>query len=148
MISLFLVEDELIPREGIEKNVLWAENGIDFLGSASDGELALPQILEKKPDIVLTDIRMPFMDGLQLSRIIREKLTETKIIILSGYNEFDYARQAITLGISEYLLKPVSAADILAAVDHVRGAIDSARQGQARQREQQQLRREDRKSVV
>ncbi len=64
MISMFLVEDELIPREGIEENVPWAENGIDFLGSASDGELALPQILEKKPDIVLTDIRMPFMDGL------------------------------------------------------------------------------------
>lgn len=142
MISLFLVEDELISRQGIEKNVPWAENGINFLGSASDGELALPQILEKKPDIVLTDIRMPFMDGLQLSRIIREKLPETKIIILSGYNEFDYARQAITLGISEYLLKPVSAADILGAVDHVRGAIDSARQGQARQREQQQLRQE------
>ena len=72
MISLFLVEDELISRQGIEKNVPWAENGINFLGSASDGELALPQILEKKPDIVLTDIRMPFMDGLQLSRIMRK----------------------------------------------------------------------------
>lgn len=142
MVSLFLVEDEVISREGIRKNVPWEENGIIFLGDAPDGEIALPQILEKKPDIVLTDIKMPFMDGLQLSRIIREKLPETRIIILSGYNEFDYARQAISLGISEYLLKPVSVSDILAAVDKVRGAIAQVRREQENRGEQEQARRE------
>lgn len=76
MISLFCVEDERIPRESIRKNVPWAENGIEYAGDAPDGEMALPQILEKKPDIVITDIKMPFMDGLELTRILREKLRE------------------------------------------------------------------------
>lgn len=124
MVSVFLVEDERIPREGIRENVPWERNDILFLGDASDGEVALPQILEKQPNILLTDIRMPFMDGLELSKIVREKLPDTKIILLSGFNEFDYAREAISLGISEYLLKPVSASDILSAVAKVRVEIE------------------------
>lgn len=142
MVSLFLVEDEMLSRESIKKNVPWTENGIDFLGDAPDGEMALPQILEKKPDIVLTDIKMPFMDGLELSQLIRDKLPETRIIILSGYNEFDYARQAISLGISEYLLKPVAVEDILAAVEKVRGNIERTRQAQQEKSAQEQARRE------
>ena len=63
MISLFLVEDERIARESIRANVPWQEHDIQFLGDAPDGEVALPQILEKRPDILLTDIKMPFMDG-------------------------------------------------------------------------------------
>lgn len=127
MVSLFLVEDERIPRESIKNNVPWRDHGIEFLGAAPDGEVALPQILESKPDILLTDIKMPFMDGLELSKIIRDKLPQTVIIILSGYNEFDYARQAISLGISEYLLKPASAEDILCAVNKVRSQIEHLR---------------------
>ena len=127
MVSVFLVEDECIPRESIRQNVHWEKNDILFLGDASDGEVALPQILEKRPDILLTDIRMPFMDGLELSKIVREKLPDTKIILLSGFNEFDYAREAISLGISEYLLKPVSASDILSAVAKVRTEIERSR---------------------
>ena len=142
MVSLFLVEDEMLSRESIKQNVPWKENGIDFLGDAPDGEMALPQILEKKPDIVLTDIKMPFMDGLELSKLIRDKLPETRIIILSGYNVFDYARQAISLGISEYLLKPVDAEDILAAIEKVRGSIERARQAQQEKTVQKEARRE------
>jgi len=127
MVSVFLVEDECIPRESIRQNVHWEKNDILFLGDASDGEVALPQILEKRPDILLTDIRMPFMDGLELSKIVREKLPDTKIILLSGFNEFDYAREAISLGISEYLLKPVSVSDILGAVAKVRAEIERSR---------------------
>lgn len=142
MVSLFLVEDERIPRESIKNNVQWKEHHIAFLGDASDGEIALPQILEKKPDILLTDIKMPFMDGLELSQIVRAKLPDTKIIILSGYNEFDYARQAISLGISEYLLKPVSAADILEAVDKVRGQIEATRAARRAREDQVDVQRE------
>ena len=131
MVSLFCVEDERIPRESIRTIVPWAEHGISFVGDAPDGEMALPQILEKKPDIVITDIRMPFMDGLELTHILRERLPETRIIILSGYDEFDYARQAISMGVSEYLLKPVSAADLLSAVGKVRDAIERARSDHA-----------------
>lgn len=141
MISLFCVEDERIPRESIRKNVPWAENGIEYAGDAPDGEMALPQILEKKPDIVITDIKMPFMDGLELTRILREKLPGTHVILLSGYDEFDYARQAISMGVSDYLLKPVSAANLLAAVGRVRDAIERAR-GARSHPEQAMARRE------
>ena len=70
MISLFLVEDERIARESIRDNVPWQEHDILFLGDAPDGEVALPQLLEKRPDILVTDIKMPFMDGLELARIV------------------------------------------------------------------------------
>ena len=123
MISLFLVEDERIARESIRDNVPWQEHDILFLGDAPDGEVALPQLLEKRPDILLTDIKMPFMDGLELARIVRKELPDTRIIILSGHNEFEYARKAITLGVNDYLLKPVSSRDILEAVDRSKAQI-------------------------
>ena len=123
MISLFLVEDERIARESIRDNVPWQEHDILFLGDAPDGEVALPQLLEKRPDILLTDIKMPFMDGLELARIVRKELPDTSIIILSGHNEFEYARKAITLGVNDYLLKPVSSSDILEAVDRSKAQI-------------------------
>ena len=69
MIKLFLVEDEIVMRDGIKKQINWEKEDIEFVGEASDGELAWPMILETKPDIVLTDIKMPFMDGLTRRRI-------------------------------------------------------------------------------
>lgn len=81
MIKIFLVEDEMIIRRGIKNSIEWEKEGYQFAGEASDGELALPMILREKPDIVLTDIKMPFMDGLELSRLIRKELPETKILI-------------------------------------------------------------------
>jgi two-component system response regulator YesN len=110
--KVFLVEDEIVTRDGIRDNVDWESVGFKFCGEAADGEMALPLIEDAKPDVLITDIKMPFMDGLQLSRIIREHMPWVKIIILSGHNEFDYAQSAIKLGVTEYLLKPVSATDI------------------------------------
>lgn len=80
MISVFLVEDEFIVREGI-KNMNWEAYGLSFVGEASDGELAFPLIKKKHPDIVITDICMPFMDGLELSRLVKKELPQTKILI-------------------------------------------------------------------
>ena len=91
MIKVFLVEDEVIIRHGIRDNINWEENGFLFVGEAGDGEYAYPMILKTEPDILITDVKMPFMDGLELSRIVKKALPETKIVILSGYNEFDYA---------------------------------------------------------
>lgn len=71
-IKVFLVEDEMIIRNGVKKGIKWEEEGYDFVGEASDGELAYPLILKEKPDILITDIRMPFMDGLELSRLVKE----------------------------------------------------------------------------
>ena len=141
MISLFLVEDERIARESIRDNVPWQEHDILFLGDAPDGEVALPQLLEKRPDILLTDIKMPFMDGLELARIVRKELPDTRIIILSGHNEFEYARKAITLGVNDYLLKPVNPHQILLTLKkniHVE-TIRSETAGSAYRREFMQI---------
>lgn len=117
MIKIFLVEDEFVVREGIKNNVDWKFNGYDFCGEASDGELAFPMIQKLKPDIVITDIRMPFMDGLTLSRLIKKDLPWIEIIILSGYEEFEYAKEGIKIGIAQYLLKPINGEDLLKEVD-------------------------------
>ena len=124
MVSLFLVEDEVVMRDGIKKHIDWEKEGIEFVGDASDGELAYPQIIEKKPDIVVTDIKMPFMDGLELSELVKKELPNTQIIILSGYDEFSYAQKAISLGATEYLLKPISPAKLLECIKKVAGKIE------------------------
>lgn len=113
MVKVFLVEDEVIIRESIKNSIDWEKEGYHFVGEAGDGELALPMILEEKPDIIITDIRMPFMNGLELSQIVKEKLPDAKIVILSGYDDFSYAKEAIKIGVTEYLLKPVSSATLL-----------------------------------
>lgn len=117
--KVFLVEDEYIVREGIKNNIDWEKNGYDFCGETSDGELAFPMISEKRPDIVITDIRMPFMDGIELSRMIKEEYPEIKIIILSGHEEFEYAKAAIQIGVEEYLLKPINGDELLQVVNRV-----------------------------
>lgn len=117
--KVFLVEDEYIVREGIKNNIDWEKSGYDFCGEASDGELAFPMISEKRPDIVITDIRMPFMDGIELSRMIKEEYPEIKIIILSGHEEFEYAKAAIQIGVEEYLLKPINGDELLQVVNRV-----------------------------
>ena len=72
MVKVFLVEDEKFVREGIKKEIDWNSYGFDFVGEAADGELALPLIEMSKPDILITDIKMPFMDGLELGRIVKK----------------------------------------------------------------------------
>ena len=130
--KVFLVEDEIVTREGIRDAVDWAAAGYQFCGEAPDGEIALPLIRERQPDIVITDIKMPFMDGLQLCRILKETQPATKIVILSGHDEFRYAQEAIQIGVTEYLLKPIVAQDLLAALRKVAGQIDEERQSRAR----------------
>ena len=117
--KVFLVEDEIVAREGIRDHINWQAAGLEFCGEAPDGEIALPLIRAIKPDILITDIRMPFVDGLELCRIVRESMPWIKIIILSGYDEFSYAQEAIKLGVTEYLLKPIGAQDLLKALKKV-----------------------------
>ena len=124
MLKVFLVEDEVVMRNGIKNNIPWEQEGFEFAGEASDGELAYPLIKKEKPDILITDIRMPFMDGLELSRLVKKELPQIKIIILSGYNEFDYAKTAISIGVTDYLLKPISSAKLLEAVKKVGDMIE------------------------
>lgn len=119
MLKVFLAEDEFIIREGIKNNIDWQAHGYEFCGEASDGELAFPLIQKTRPDILITDIKMPFVDGLALSRLVKKELPETEIIILSGYEEFDYAKEAIQIGVARYLLKPINGETLLQEIDSV-----------------------------
>jgi two-component system response regulator YesN len=119
MLKVFLVEDEFVVREGIKNNIDWMGNGFKFCGDASDGELAYPLIRVEQPDIIITDIRMPFMNGLELSRLIKKELPQSKIIILSGHEEFAYAQEALRIGVTEYLLKPINGTELLKVVKRV-----------------------------
>ena len=122
-IKVFLVEDEMVIRRGIKNSIDWEKAGYIFCGEASDGELAYPMIIKEKPDILITDIRMPFMDGLELCKLVKKELPNIKILILSGYDEFDYAKEAIRLGVTEYLLKPISSGKLLEALNGVSESI-------------------------
>ena len=93
-----------------------------------DGELAFPRIQEIRPDIVITDIRMPFMDGLALSRLIKKEFPDTEIIILSGYEEFEYAKEGIKIGVAQYLLKPISGDALIKEIDLVAASIVERKQ--------------------
>lgn len=122
-IKVFLVEDEMVIRRGIKNSIDWEKEGYIFCGEASDGELAYPMIIKEKPDILITDIRMPFMDGLELCKLVKKELPNIKILILSGYDEFDYTKEAIRLGVTEYLLKPISSGKLLEALNGVSESI-------------------------
>lgn len=113
MLKVFLVEDEYVVREGIKNNIDWAAHGFDFCGEAGDGELAYSMIQKEKPDIVITDIKMPFMDGLTLSRMIKAEFPWIEIILLTGYEDFQFARDAIEIGVSRYLSKPISGENLI-----------------------------------
>ena len=119
MLKVFLVEDECVVREGLRECIDWTRYGFEFCGDAPDGELALPQIRKLRPDILITDIKMPFMDGLALSRLVCAELPETKIILISGHNDFEFAQEAIEIGVEQYLLKPVTKASLLKTLEDV-----------------------------
>ena len=124
MYKVFLAEDEIVVREGIRNNIPWNNTPYTLIGEAPDGEMALSMILDSKPDILITDIRMPFIDGLALSRIVKKTLPWIKIVILSGHDEFEYAREAISIGVEEYLLKPVSSQEMLKTLEKMAKRID------------------------
>lgn len=128
MIKVFLVEDEIVIRNGIKNSIEWEKEGYEFAGEASDGELAYPMILKSRPDILITDIKMPFMDGLELSRLVKKELPDIKILILSGYDEFEYAKEAIRLKVAEYLLKPISSTRLLEVLKEVTSTIEQERE--------------------
>jgi two-component system response regulator YesN len=127
MYSVFAVDDEPIVLEGIRSKIDWEGSGFTFAGEATDGEIALSMIHEIKPDILITDIKMPFMDGLQLAEAIKRTQPWIKIIILSGHDEFDYAKKAISIGIEDYLLKPFTPEELLTSLNKTAAQIDKER---------------------
>jgi two-component system, response regulator YesN len=116
MHTVFLVEDEPLIRENIRNAIAKSAEPYTCIGEAGDGELALSIIRDLKPDILITDIKMPFMDGLTLARHAKAISPWIRIIIVSGHDEFELARQAICVGVDNYLLKPVAASDLFEAL--------------------------------
>ncbi len=129
-IKVFITEDESIVREGLRDMIPWEQYGFVFAGEASDGEMALPMVRRIKPDILITDIKMPFMDGLAFSRFVSRELPKTKIIILSGYDDFEYAQKAIELHVDQYLLKPITRSAMIQALELTKKHIEEEQEQQ------------------
>lgn len=123
MYRVLLVDDEEDVREGLIVEVDWEALDLRIVGLAENGREALEMAERVEPDIVVTDISMPFMDGLELARRLRERNPLVKVVILTGYDEFDYARQAVSLSVDEYLLKPFSAAHLAELLTRLRGQM-------------------------
>lgn len=118
--KLILVDDEEDVREGLLGQIQWESLGYQVMDTAENGKEAAEMVEKHHPDVVVTDIQMPFMNGLQLSEWIRNHYPGTKIIILTGYDEFEYAQKAIRLGIDEYVLKPFSAGELVEVLEKVK----------------------------
>ena len=144
MLKLLVVDDEESARQGISSTIDWASNGIELCGDAANGAEALEIAYHEIPNIVLTDIRMPVMDGLELAKILSCKWPEIKIIIMSGYDEFSYAQQALKYGIMDYLLKPSKPITILEAVLKAKDSIEAQKN---KERIYQQLRSNFQESI-
>ena len=119
MIRLIIVEDEDFIRRGLVHTMDWLGMDCVVVGEASDGKEGLELIRSLKPDVVVSDIRMPYIDGISM---IKEALTDTEFrsILLTSYAEFDYAKRAIEINVSSYLLKPVAEEDLAQAISKIR----------------------------
>ena len=124
---VLLVDDEEDIRVGISRKMDWAALGFSLVGEAENGREALELAEALEPDVVLTDIKMPFMDGLELCRILTERLPAAKFVVFSGFDEFEYAKQAIRMNVFEYILKPISAAELEGVLQRLRERLDAER---------------------
>ena len=121
---IILVDDEEEVRKGIIRKIDWEALGFQVVGDAENGQDALEKIEQLEPDVVMTDIRMPYMDGLTLTSWIRQKYPSVKVLIFSGFDDFEYAQKAIKLNVTEYILKPVNVEELTRILNRVRENLD------------------------
>lgn len=122
--KIMLVDDEEEVRKSIIRKIDWADAGFEVIGDAENGQDALEKIEQNEPDVVLTDIRMPYMDGLSMAEAIRQQYPSIKIVIFSGFDEFEYAKKAIKLNVIEYILKPVNVEELTAILKKIKNNLD------------------------
>lgn len=127
MYTLLLVDDEEEVIEVIARKVKWEELGFSVIGHANNGYKALEMLEEVQPDVVMTDIKMPYMDGLKLCGHIKERYPATKILLFTGFDDFEYAKEAVHLEIEEYILKPLNLAEITKVFENLRQKLDQER---------------------
>lgn len=128
MYRVIVVDDEAEIREGIINKIRWNDLGYEVVGSAENGIEALELVESLQPDLVMSDIKIPFMDGLTLAEHIRDISLPTKVIIFSGFDDFDYAKRAIRLNVVEYIMKPISAVELSATLKKLKEDLDAERE--------------------
>ena len=127
MEKLLIVDDEEIELDGMAELIDWPSYGYELVGTAINGKRGLALIQEKQPDIVITDIKMPVMDGLAMIRAAQEQHVDTVFVVLSGYGDYEYTSQAMQLGIRHYILKPCDEAKILPVLEQARAELHERR---------------------
>lgn len=143
-LKVLIVDDEYLIRNLLRMRIDWEQQGMSIIGEASDAAEALEQVELLRPDIVFTDIYMPKMDGIELSGILMERYPNIKIVVVTGHDEFEYARQSVKLGISDFILKPIRASELLQVTTKLRVAIE---QEMGREYELMKLREEMKQSL-
>ena len=124
MLRILLVDDEPLELQALRDHVDWKRLGIDQVDTAKNGRIAYEMVLDQEPDIVITDVHMPVMDGIMLARKIRDLNQRIKVVFLSGYDDFSYVQSALQMGAADYLLKPFTAADIENVILKVKEALN------------------------
>jgi two-component system response regulator YesN len=122
--KIMIVDDEEEIRLGIIKKIDWKANGFIVVGNAENGQEALEKAERLQPDVIMTDIKMPFMDGLELGKKLVELMPSTKIIVFSGYDDFEYAHKAIKINVVEYVLKPINSVELIEVLKRLREQLD------------------------
>ena len=128
MYKVLLVDDEILVREAISAKIEWNKLGFELAKDCENGKDAIEFMKENQVDVVLTDICMPYIDGMGLSKYVYENFPQTAIIIFSGYSDFEYAKQAIQYKVAEYILKPVTAKELSEVLTRVKEKLDGERQ--------------------
>jgi two-component system, response regulator YesN len=124
MYKFLFVDDEEIVRRGFRKKIAWEDAGFEFLEPCKNGREAIRRIELEHPDVVMTDIRMPLVDGLEVAAYIADRFPEIIVIILSGHDEFEYARSALRSRVAEYLLKPITSRELSAVIAELKARLD------------------------
>ncbi len=127
MYRILLVDDEILVRDAIKENIDWKGIGCELVGDCENGQQAAEFVKENPVDIVLTDILMPYMDGMELSHFLHDNYPDIVIVIFSGFGEFEYAKKAIQYNVSEYLLKPVTAMELTDVIEKMKKKVDEKR---------------------
>ena len=125
---VLLVDDEEEIRSGIGSRIDWRGLGFELVGEAENGEEALELADSLRPDLVMTDIKMPYMDGLTLCSHLVRRLPAAKLVVFSGFDDFEYAKQAIRFKVSEYILKPINASELTAVLQKLKAQLDAERE--------------------
>lgn len=127
MYRILLVDDEILVRDAIKENIDWNGIGCELVGDCENGQQAVEFVKENPVDIVLTDILMPYMDGMELSHFLHDNYPDIIVVIFSGFGEFEYAKKAIQYNVSEYLLKPVTAVELTAVINKMKEKVNQKR---------------------